>query len=200
MTSPFYSGYTKKCPVFDLGDVIIREKEESDVTDFLNYYSKPEVNQYILCEIPETAEEARRELLYWRNIFYRGEGVYFAIADKKDNRMIGSIGITSYNSYQRRIELSYDLDSDYWRRGITTRAIAKVIEYAFDDWNVNRIEASVSVHNLPSKNLLLKCGFTLEGILRQHRYQLGRFVDVYFFSLLKEEFEKSRANQKNFIK
>lgn len=177
----------KVCPSFDLGDVVIREKQESDVADFFAYYSKPEVNQFILCEIPKTVEEARQELLYWRGAFYRNDGVYLAIADKKDNRMIGSIGITSYNSYQRRIELSYDLDSQYWHKGITTRAIKAIVKYAFDEWKVNRIEASVSVYNSPSKNLLLKCGFTLEGILRQHRYHRGRFVDVYFFSLLKED-------------
>ncbi len=189
MTSPF-SCSQRTCPIFDLGDVIIREKAETDVEAFLEYYSKPEVNEFILCEIPQTVEDARRELLYWRNIFYRNDGVYFAIADKKTNKMIGSIGITGYNSYQGRIELSYDLDSNYWRRGITKRAIDVILPYAFKEWNVNRIEASISTSNLPSKNLLLKCGFTLEGILRQHRYHRGRFVDVFFFSLLKEEFDK----------
>jgi ribosomal-protein-alanine N-acetyltransferase len=192
---PNYLIPPKVCPSFDLGDVIIREKQETDAADFFIYYSKAEVNEFILCEIPQTIEQAKQELLYWRNCFYRNDGAYFAIADKKNNRMIGSIGITSYNSYQSRIELSYDLDSTYWRRGITTRAIARIVKYAFEDWQVNRIEASVSVSNIPSKNLLLKCGFTLEGILRQHRYHRGKFVDVYFFSLLKEEFLKNPIYQ-----
>ena len=178
----------KTCPSFDLGDFIIREKQESDVENFFKYYSKNEVNKFILCEIPRTIDEARRELLYWRNCLYRNDGVYLAIADKKDNRMIGSIGLTSYNSYQKRIELSYDLDDQYWRRGITTKAIEVMVKYAFESWGVNRIEASVSTYNEPSTKLLLKCGFTHEGILRQHRYHLGRFVDVHFFSLLRDEF------------
>jgi len=187
--SSFYPIPTKPFPELDLGDFILREKQESDVENFFAYYSKPEVNEFILCEIPQNVIQARQELLYWRNCFYRGDGIYYAIAEKQNNRMIGSIGLTSHNSYQSRIELSYDLDSTYWRRGISAKAIAAVLNYGFNVLNVNRIEASVSVLNIASKNLLLKCGFTIEGVLRQHRYHRGSFVDVYFFSLLKSEFK-----------
>ena len=174
----------KQFPIIDLGDLYLREKQESDVEDFFNYYSTPQVSQYILCAIPQNLEEAKRELLYWRGIFYRNQGIYFAIADKATNKMIGTIGLTTYNSYQSRIEISYDLDQRYWGRGIMTRAIKAITQYGFREWRVNRIEAFVSTNNIPSKYLLEKCGFTLEGVLRQHRYHLGKFVDVYSFSLL----------------
>jgi len=193
MSANFYQVPQKIFPKFDLGDVILREQEDSDVENFFNYYSREEVCKYILCEIPQTIEDTRRELHYWRGVFYQNDGAYFAIADKATNKMIGSIGITSYNAYQSRIELSYDLAEEYWRRGITTRAIDRIVRYAFDEWKVNRIEASVSIYNEPSKNLLLKCGFTLEGILRQHRYHRGKYVDVLFFSLLKEEYLKNHT-------
>ncbi|MBU6141236.1 MAG: GNAT family N-acetyltransferase [Proteobacteria bacterium] len=178
---------SKIFPNFDLGDFVLREKQESDIPDFFRYYSSPEVSKFILCEIPQNLEEATRELRYWRGVFYQNDGIYFAIADKKTNQMIGSIGLTSHNTYQSRIELSYDLACEYWRRGITTRAIEVVVKYAFETLRVNRIEASVSCTNIPSKNLLLKSGFTLEGTLRQHRYHRGTFVDVYFFSLLRSD-------------
>lgn len=181
-------------PTIDLGDVILREKQESDIPDFFRYYADPEVSKFILCEIPQNLEEATRELRYWRGVFYQNDGIYFAIADKKTNQMIGSIGLTSHNNYQRRIEISYDLAKEHWRRGITTRAIFEVVKYAFTTLNVNRIEASVSCDNIASKNLLLKCGFVLEGLLRQHRYHRGNYVDVYFFSMLKSDFEKISAS------
>lgn len=176
-------------PTIDLGDVILREKgqDEKDVENFLAYYSDPEVNKYILCEIPQTLEEAKRELYYWRNIFYYNDGLYFAIARKDNNQLIGSIGLTSHNTYQSRVELSYDLARPYWRKGITTKAVKAVIKYAFEVLKVNRIEAFTSTFNTPSKDLLLKAGFTLEGILRQHRFHRGKYVDVFIFSLLKEE-------------
>ena len=180
----------KSFPTIDLGEFILREKCESDVVDFFAYYSDPEVNKFILCEMPRDLEEARRELNYWRNIFYQNDGIYFAIADKKTNKLIGSIGLTSYNSYQGRIEISYDLAANYWRQGIMTKAIFAVVEYAFSNYpqgRINRVEAFVSTANIASKNLLLKCGFVLEGILREHRYHRGKYVDVYCFSILRSD-------------
>lgn len=138
--------------------------------------------------MPVDTEQARKDIAYWRSLFYYGSGIYFAIADKKSDRMIGAIGLSGHNSYQKRIEISYDLSPDYWRRGITSRAITTVVKYAFENFRVNRIEASVATANTPSKNLLLKSGFTLEGILRQHRFHKGYFYDVFFLSLLFDDY------------
>lgn len=195
LMQPSFQSSQKTFPTIDLGDYCLREKRESDSEDFFKYYSDPEVNKFILCEIPHTTEEARRELNYWRNVFYQNDGIYFAIAEKKTDRLIGSIGLTGYNSYQGRIELSYDLAKEYWRCGIMTKAVAAVVKYGFEEFaptRVNRVEAMVSTANIPSKNLLLKCGFSLEGVLRQHRYHRGAYVDVCSFSILKEDFHISQ--------
>jgi len=187
------ASYHKPFPEIDLGDFYLREKQESDVADFFSYYSDPEVNRFILCEIPRDLEEARKELLYWRNIFYQNDGIYFAIASKENGRMIGSIGLTGFNAYQARIEISYDLDRKYWNRGIMTSAVKALVEYSFGNLHcgkINRLEAFVSTDNLASQRLLLKCGFLFEGVLRQHRYHRGRYVDVCSFSLLRQDIAK----------
>ena len=178
----------KNFPIIDLGDFILREKQEEDIEDFFRYYSDPEVNKNILTTIPQDLEDARRELYYWRNIFYQNDGIYFAIATKNDNKIIGSIGLTSYNIYNSRIELSYDLAKEFWRKGIMTKAIKAVLAYGFQSLDVNRIEAFTSVENIASRNLLLKCNFTFEGVLRQHRYHNNSYRDACVFSLLRSEF------------
>jgi [ribosomal protein S5]-alanine N-acetyltransferase len=178
----------KEFPVIDLGDYILREKTDADILDFFTYYSDPEVNKHILCDIPRNEEEARRELYYWRNIFYLNDGIYFAIARKDTNQLIGSIGLTSQNNYHRRIEISYDLAKEYWRQGISSKAIKEVARYGFEILQMNRIEAFTATGNIASKNLLIKNGFELEGTLRQHRYHKGNYVDAYVFSLLRGDF------------
>ncbi len=190
MYSTLQPALQKPFPEIDLGDFLLREKQESDVEDFFNYYSNPEVHKFILCEIPQNLDEAKRELQYWRGVFYRNDGLYFAIADKATNRMIGSIGLTGYNAYHSRIEISYDLAHEYWQRGISSRAIDAVVAYCFNSLHcgrVNRIEAFTAASNIPSQNLLIKKGFTLEGILREHRFYKGGYVDAYSFSLLRKD-------------
>jgi len=176
----------KTFPIIDLGDYILREQGENDIADFFAYFSDPKVAQYILCPPIKNIEEARRELYYWRNLFYNNQGIYFAIADKKDNKMIGSIGFNNYNSLHQRIELSYDLAHAYWRRGIMTKAINAVVNYVFNNMPINRIEAYCASQNTSSILLLKKCKFIQEGLLRGHRLHLGKFEDVYIFSLLKQ--------------
>jgi ribosomal-protein-alanine N-acetyltransferase len=149
--------------------------------------------------MPNDIEQARKDIAYWKSLFYYGSGIYFTIADKNTDRMIGAIGLSGFNSYQKRIEISYDLSPNYWRRGIATKAINYIVKFAFDYFKVNRIEASVATANTASKNLLVKCGFVVEGILRQHRYHKGYFHDVYFLSLIRDdynvlEFKKSSQN------
>jgi ribosomal-protein-alanine N-acetyltransferase len=186
-------------PTLDVGDIILREKQDSDVENFFAYYSDPEVHKYILCEIPKNLEEARRELHYWRGIFYQNDGLYFAIADKETDQMVGSIGLTGYNSYHSRIEISYDLARKYWGLGIMSDAIDAVVKYCFTNLHcgrVNRIEAFTAIDNFPSKNLLLKKGFTLEGILRQHRYFKGTYVDAMSYSFLRSDFDLLNSKQK----
>lgn len=196
MHSPFTTE-PKTFPLIDLGDYILREKCDGDVADFFAYYSDPEVNKFILCDIPTDIETARRELSYWRNVFYQNDGIYFAIAEKSTNRMIGSIGLTGFNSYQSRIEISYDLAKEFWNRGIMKSAINAVVKYAFENFHygrINRIEAFTSTANEPSKHLLLKTGFVLEGVLRQHRYHRGNFVDVCSFSMLRSDYRELEKN------
>jgi ribosomal-protein-alanine N-acetyltransferase len=175
-------------PKFDLGDYILREQEERDLPEFHAYYTDPIVNEYILAEIPKTIEETRYELNYWRNIFYTNDGIYFTIAKKSDDKMIGSIGLTTFNRYHSRIELSYDMAKEYWGLGIMSASTRTLIKYTFETLKINRLEAITSTFNAPSFKLLEKCGFAYEGCLRQHRYHRGKFVDVYSFSILREEY------------
>lgn len=183
-----YSAAQKIFPIIDIGDFILREKQDDDVENFFKYYTDPEVNKYILTEVPQTLEDARRELYYWRNVFYNNDGIYFAISNKKDDAMIGSVGLTSHSTYHNRIELSYDMAQEFWRRGIMTKAVKAALRYGFMVMKINRIEAVTSIYNEASVRLLEKCGFKYEGCLRQHRYHRGKLVDVYMFSVLREDF------------
>lgn len=178
----------KEFPTFEIGDFIMREKQETDLEAFYQYYTDPIVNEYILSTVPKNLDEARYELKYWRNVFYRGDGLYFAIAEKKTDKMIGSVGLTTYSKYHNRIELSYDMAKEYWGRGIMSAAVRKLVDFNFKTLGINRLEAVCSTFNERSIRLLEKCGFSYEGKLRQHRFHRGKYVDVYSFSILKEEY------------
>lgn len=70
-------------------------------------------------------------------------------------------------------------------------AITAVLRYGFQEMNLNRIEAIIDPANTSSVQLLEKIHFVQEGLLRE--YELGQkgFDDVYMYSILKRDYEKS---------
>ena len=176
-------------PVIDLGDYILREQTMDDLEDFHNYYTDPIVNEHIVSDIPTSLEESKEELRYWINVYYSGSGIYFGIAKKSDNQLIGSIGITGIIRAHNRAEISYDLAKEYWQSGIMTKALNALVKYSFEVLRLNRLEAFALKENTGSRALLNKCHFTLEGELKQHRIHRGVYTDIGIFSLVYEDYK-----------
>jgi [ribosomal protein S5]-alanine N-acetyltransferase len=64
--------------------------------------------------------------------------------------------------------IGYFLDKEHNGKGYMTEAVKLVVEYAFKDLNLHRIEAGVMPHNIGSMNVLLKAGFHKEGIAKKN--------------------------------
>ena len=176
-------------PVIDLGDFVLREQTMDDLYDFYDYYTDPEVNEFIVSDIPQTIEEGRNELKYWIDIYYNGTGIYFGIARKDNKQLIGSIGITGINRIHNRAEVSYDLSKEHWNRGVMTKALNAIVKYGFEEMHLNRIEAFALPENKASRALLQKCNFELEGELKHHRRHKGQYRDIGIFSIVYDNYK-----------
>jgi ribosomal-protein-alanine N-acetyltransferase len=187
MISAFYQ---QPFPTIDLDDAyILREQTMEDTENFFHYYTVPEVGEHILATKPATLLEASKEVHYCRNLFYSKQGVYWTIARKSDNQMIGAIGLYMNNTHHRG-EITYDLSRDYWRKGIMRKTINAVVKYAFQEMKLLRIEAVTRFENKASIELLKKCGFTHEGTLRDYRYYNHKAWDVEMFAILPSDITK----------
>ena len=177
--------YQQPFPAYDLNeDFFLREHIMDDSSAFYEYYAKPEVAQYILASTPRSEMEAESEIHYCRNLFKAGRGIYWTIARKSDNRMVGAIGLYT-NNFHHRAEISYDLAPEYWGKGIMAMAVRAVCQIAFDG-DFQRIEAVTMPENTASIQLLLKCGFTHEGLMKKYKQYNNQSHDIEMFSLIKE--------------
>lgn len=175
--------YQEPFPILELDEnFILREQTQEDTENFFRYYTDPDVGKYILASKPATLLEASKEIQYCRNLFYTKQGMYWTIAKKSDNQMIGAIGLYMNNTHHRA-EITYDLSRDYWRKGIMLKAIQAVVKHAFSHMNIARIEAVTRKENTASMELLKKAGFTHEGMLKNYRYYNGRAWDVEMFAM-----------------
>ena len=165
----------------------LREHSLDDIDDFFEYYTDLEVARYILASAPRNKAEAKEEIIYCRNLFTYKRGLYWSLIDRKNKKMIGAIGIYMNNQHHRA-EICYDLHKEYWRKGITSKAIIAVMQYLFDDGEIHRVEALTVKENTASINLLKKLGFTLEGSIRNYRYYDQKSHDVEMLGITPDEF------------
>lgn len=175
-----------KLPFPTLGineDYYLREHKPQDAKAFFEYYADPIVNQHILAYSPRTLEEAKLEIDYCRNLFYRHEGMYWSIVEKSTEKMIGAIGVY-FNNVHHRAEICYDLNKNYWNKGITTLALRVAIDFLFKSGEIFRIEAITMQDNKASLALLKKLGFTYEATLRNYRFHNNRPHDIQLWGLL----------------
>jgi len=105
----------------------------------------------------------------------------------RDEQLIGSIGFVEFDWTSRKTEIGYWLDSEEEGQGIVTRACRTLIEYAFQELGMNRIEIRCSAENFRSAAVAERLGFTKEGTLRQAELRNGKLHDFCIFGLLADD-------------
>ena len=175
--------YQPSFPVLDLDEkYYLREQSLEDTQAFFKYYADPEVSRYILATIPTNLKEAEAEIHYCRNLYKTHQGIFWTIARRDTNEMIGAIGLYM-NNFHHRGEVSYDMSKEYWGRGIMSRAIRAVCRYAFEH-DIYRVEAITLKDNEKSIRTLKKNGFRYESTMRNYKYFNGKAHDVEMFSIV----------------
>ena len=194
----YNSNFFEEFPNIELNNgYYLREQTINDYQDFFEYFSDPETSKYILSTIPKTLDEAKQEIQYWINLYQRRMSIYWAIADKNTDKMIGAIGFNDWNRYNNRAEISYDLNRIYWKKGIMSVAMEKILEFGFNKIGINRIQASTLTENKASWKLLKKFKFKHEGSLKQYRFHNNRFYDIQMYALTKDDYNGHKIKKNN---
>jgi len=93
------TGFFAEFPAIDINDeIFLRQISSNDIPNFYHYISKPEVTKFLSDpEIPKTLAEAESELMYWAELFSRRRSIYWAVATKKNNELVGTAGFNSWS-------------------------------------------------------------------------------------------------------
>ena len=87
-------------------------------------------------------------------------------------------------------EIGYRLfDAGLAGRGYITEATRLLVDYLFGSHPYHRLELLMDPHNIGSERIAQKCGFRLEGTLRELFFIHGKYRDVRIYSLLRPEWD-----------
>lgn len=177
------STLTHDVPVFSVGDHHLRHLRPDDIEKVFAGLSDPRVIAHYGVSYDSLAA-TRAQMQWFDHLLATGEGIWWALAQKSDDALIGACGLNDHDHTHRRAEIGYWLLPPYWRQGLMRRALPHVLTYGFEQLGIHRIHADVEPENEASVRLLRAMGFTHEGTLRDVEYKNGRYLSLHQFSLL----------------
>jgi RimJ/RimL family protein N-acetyltransferase len=123
--------------------------------------------------------------------FEKGEAVSFAIALRSGGQLLGAIGL-GINQANSLAEMGYWIGKPYWNRGYCTEAAGAVLEYAFSELGLNRVQARHMTKNPASGRVMQKIGMQYEGRLRQQIKRWEAFEDAEMYAILREDYRSRK--------
>lgn len=177
-----------------LSNCNIRTFREADTESLARHANNRSIwrNLRDLFPSPYSIKDARKFIARVRQ---SEKETHFAI--EVDSQAAGSIGVRLREDVEcRTAELGYWLGEPFWGRGLMTTVVHSFAEFAFREYSLLRIEAGVYEWNPASARVLEKCGFTLEGILRQSAVKDGQVIDRSLYALLADEVSRRSIGNK----
>jgi len=104
-------------------------------------------------------------------------------------KISGVVGQNKIDPEHQNTSLGYWLGKEFQGKGLVTAACAHLIEHAFENKELERVEIRCAPNNLKSRSVAERLGFSLEGELRNAEKLYGTYVNHCVYSLLASEKE-----------
>ena len=107
------------------------------------------------------------------------------------DKFVGLVGFKDTDKTNKKIEIGYWLSQYAQGKGLMTQSVQKLLELAFNEMGMNRVQIKVAVGNHKSRRIPEKLGFEFEGIERDGELLVdGVYTDIAVYSLLKKEYQR----------
>ena len=121
----------------------------------------------------------------------REEGRYFFMGafDRASGEFVAQVYVGTVNLELPEYEVGYFVDCDHEGQGYVSEAVRAILKWIFHDLGAHRVSLGCSDANLRSARVAERCGFVLEGHLREnHRDPNGVYSGGLRFGLLRREY------------
>ncbi len=136
----------------------------------------------------DTVDAQRKRINESLQRFANGEGVPAGIWFK--GNLAGEISFTQINMAHRNAYIEYWLSADRQGNGLVTRSCRAMLEHAFDELGLHRVELDAAPDNLKSRAIAERLGFRQEGTLREVGWRYDYYGDLVVYSMLAREWRE----------
>ncbi|MEP7168100.1 MAG: GNAT family N-acetyltransferase [Bacteroidota bacterium] len=176
-------------PVLTTERLVLRQLKTEDENEVFTIRSNERVNKYIDRPKTNSIEDVRKFIHKINTGMNNNESVLWAISQKNNSRLIGSITLWKISKENYRAEIGYELHPEFHGKGIMQEAFKKVVEYGFQTLNLKTIVAFTHKNNETSKKLLEKNNFKIDYSLEEEKTEKEKEVTL-IYSLRKNDIFK----------
>jgi ribosomal-protein-alanine N-acetyltransferase len=198
-------GWRESLPVLSSGELVLREVQTSDAASLVMLMNESAIARFISAP-PSTVEGFERFIAASQRLRAAGEGACFAVTLRNFDSAVGlfQLRLTSPSEADARqiggaanpAEWGFALGTAFWGTGLFPRCAALVLQFAFEQVRVHRLEARCALKNGRGGKALVKVGAVPEGILRRAFTRGEEQLDQVLYAILEQDWRacRDRAN------
>lgn len=161
----------------------LRQWSMSDVDSLAEHANNYNIAKWLTNQFPYPYSKKAGEA-FISSILNDNPQKVFAI--EVDGEAVGSIGIFPQSDiHEKSAEIGYFLSEKHWGKGIMPKAIADIVAYGFENFDIVRIYARPFSTNKGSQRVLEKSGFKLEARLEKALFKHGEYMDELIYAKMK---------------
>lgn len=161
--------------------LFLNEISMKDVNFLFEIRNNEEVNKYIARK-KSSLEDVKKFVADRISDFRNHKGIVWIIYDKETLQNIGSICYWNFDFEKRTAEIGYELLPEFHGKGFMQEALLKIIDFGFNELNLQSIEAFTDVNNKPSIKVLEKYNF-----VQNKKFELKDVENLIMFELTRTQ-------------
>lgn len=172
--------------------LLLRRTVKSDIDEFFFIQLNPNIRRYLGTN--RLGDDLEKNRKYFDEEKYNELNYYrWTIERKEDNKILGCIYLNIHDEKARTAGIDYWIREDAWGNGYTTEASRKILNFAFDTLNINRIESCGGKDNPGTYKVMEKIGLKYEGERKEGIfYYYGGIEDLVLYGITKEEYKNNK--------
>jgi RimJ/RimL family protein N-acetyltransferase len=145
--------------------LIIRPMRQQDLNSFLDFMLDNDSTCYLMFTEEQKTRKGATELFnFVINSYNSDEPIHSYSIALKDDTYIGSCGLSKILDLNNVYECYYSLLKKYTNKGYATEAMKSLIEYCFDNLEINEIRAYMHPDNPNSEAVAKRIGMNYDGL------------------------------------
>lgn len=166
---------------------IVRAYTKADYKVWFDTYTNMLPKQHKFDRGPQPASKCTKDyysglVLRHQNLSKKDDIYIWGVFDKKSGQLVGAIDIKIFTRGElQKANLGYQIFNRFWKQGIASEVLKKVIPDLLLDLKLNRLEAVIDLDNKASINLCKSVGLKREGIRENYYFQDGDWADQIVF-------------------